>query len=367
MSVTLSQEQIALLAARVAVGLGGRSTLSRVQDETVVSAGRALVAANKSRKSAVADRDDTVHADFLSARNEFFQALSGAREAFASRHENGGIQRFRDAMALLAVKSRVPVPARAMSTRVSSAILNYARKNWYGFSTAAPLGWDQGFNPDLGVMGMATVSDHHGVWETPEDAVQAAVLHLLESGEATSAGVPIGSIFRAVKFAAVRMSRGRRAYDYATDKGVAEYDWTRDEDSVFGDADLWRDSIAAWASHRDYAESLAAHRAAIAAHRQNIASLMDDASAALFQLVSAGMNAFQIAQLTGYTRNDGTVGPEQVETMIRHAAKSSSYASRFLPAIPEWTHDDEPNESINDVVVRRAEGMRAVQVRHVNR
>ena len=332
--------------ARIAANLGKRSSAFRVPDDTIRALAKDMQNARKrttTPNTRVNDADDATYGALRDAAREMFKALDDARDAFKTRHANG-VQAFRDAIARYHVLSRVPVPASALSTRYGSEVLNYARKHWHNYATT---------NSDderLATAGFGIDSPNHArVTDEPEDAVQVAILHILESGER----ITVGNIYRAVKYAAARLSRGYRAWDYARETPLPAYDHTQDQtvQADYASVEEWRNAIRAYAAHRDYADKVASIRAHIADLRDTRAALAGDALRAVHAMLRAGHSAETIARLSG----------KSLDLLTRECAEAGRAAFprvTFLPAMPE--DRDDVSTDIEETMLRRARAYRAL-------
>lgn len=338
--------------AVIAASLGKRSSAFRAPDENVRALAKEMQNARKRATSPTRDKDadDADYGALRDATRAMMAALDDVRDAFKLRHVNGA-QAFRDAMARYAVLSRVPVPASALSTRYGSEILNYARAHWHNYANTSK------YDERLATAGFGIESPNHSrITDDPEDAVQVAVLRILESGES----VTVGNIYRAVKYAATRLSRGYRAWDYAPETPLPAYDHTQD-DSVsdltfdgyaFGPyrtMTQWRNAIRAHAAHREYAESIAGIRQRVQDLRDTRAALAGDALRKVHKWLAAGVPAWRIARESG----------KSLDLLMRECREAGRVAFphvTFLPTIPE---DRDPvSTDIEDTVIRRARNHR---------
>ena len=344
----LTKEQIAALAT-ISAFAGSRSRAGYVANDDIRNAAKAM-ASNAKREINDNTRGrmsgDDMREEWDTLRAELFGAIDDVRDAFKTRHDDNGVARFRLALDRYYVAYRTPVPWHVLRMRDDgNALLNYARKHWHNYAqTNEPKSDIPGFS--------VTTPRHKGIPHTPEDAVQAALLHVVETGGHRSA-IPVGEIFRSIKLAAYRMSRGRDVWTYtANTHAIPEYNVKRHTDVLpwdFPTVERWAAHLRAEDAHKRHNADIAGRMARIMALRDARRALLPATLDALVTLVNSGLSVADIAKLSARS-------VDALLAFAESAGKDANPRVTFLPAMPE-DRDPIPND-IEATMIRRARGYR---------
>lgn len=339
----LTQEQVQALATIAAFG-GSRSRAGYVANDEIRNAAKAMAS---NAKRAINDNSrgrmsgDDMRAEWKAISAELFDAIDNVRDAFKTRHDDNGITRFRLALDRYHVAFRTPIPWHVLRMRDNgNALLNYARKHWHNYGQTNERRSD--------IVGYSvTTPRHKGIPHVPEDAVQAALLHIVETG-GYRASIPVGEVFRSIKLAAYRMSRGRDVWTYtANTHAVSDYNVRRHWNVLpwdFETLDGWKAHLRAEDAHRRHNADIAGRMARIVALRDARRALLPATLDAYVVSVNSGLSITDIAKLSARS-------VESLKEFAESAGKVANPDVTFLPAIPE---DRDPvSREVEETMIRR--------------